>query len=67
MGFEGRGNSVRGQDTSGCREEEVARDHRLTLYHTVRYNWRWVLLATVVTWLVPTAWGAFEVWKKLQE
>jgi hypothetical protein len=42
-------------------------DHRLTLFHTFRYSWRWGLIAVAAMWLVPTAWGVFEVLKKLQE
>lgn len=44
-----------------------ARDHRLTLYHTFRYSWRWGLIAVVAVWLASTTWTAYGVWKKLQE
>jgi len=46
---------------------EFVRDHRLTLFHTVRHRWRWALIAVAGAWLVSTSWTVFEVWKKLQE
>jgi hypothetical protein len=49
------------------RSGEFARDHRLTLFHTFRYSWRWGLIAVAATWLLSTTWAAFQVWKKLQE
>jgi hypothetical protein len=48
------------------RAGDFARDHRLTLFDTFRYSWRWGLIAVVATWLVSTTLSAFEVWKKLQ-
>jgi hypothetical protein len=42
-------------------------DHRLTLYHTFRYSWRWELLAMVFAWAASTTWIAFEAWRKLHE
>jgi hypothetical protein len=52
---------------AASRQGEFVRDHRLTLFHTVRYNWRWALIAAVAAWLASTTWAAFGVWKKLQE
>jgi len=43
------------------------RDHRLTLFHTFRYSWRWGLIAVAAAWLVSTTLAAVEVWKKLPE
>ena len=45
---------------------EFTRDHRLTLYDTFRYRWRWGLIALAAVWLVSTA-AALGVRKKLQE
>jgi TIR domain len=49
------------------RAGEFASDHRLTLFHTFRYSWRWGLIAVAAAWLVSTSWAAFGVWKQLQE
>jgi hypothetical protein len=49
------------------RAGEFARDHRLTLFHTFRYSWRWALLAAVAAWFVSTTLAAHETWKKLRE
>ncbi len=46
---------------------EFVRDHRLTLFHAIRYSWRWALIAAAAAWLVTTTWAAYEAWKKLQE
>ncbi len=57
----------------GVAERAVSRagdqlsDHRLTLFHTFRYSWRWSALALVAAWLVSTTWAAYEAWKKLRE
>jgi hypothetical protein len=42
-------------------------DRRLTLFHTFRYSWRWVLIAAAAAWLGSTTRAAFEVWRKIQE
>jgi hypothetical protein len=41
-------------------------DHRLTLYHKLRYSWRWGLIAVAAAWLVSTTWAAFGGWKQLR-
>ncbi len=60
-----RFDGIAGHATS--RAGDFARDHRLTLFHTFRYSWRWGLIGVVAAWLVSTTWAAFGVWKKLQE
>ena len=60
-----RFDGIVGRATS--RAGEFARDHRLTLFHTFRYSWRWGLVAVAAVWLVSTTWAAFAAWKKLQE
>jgi hypothetical protein len=42
-------------------------DRRLTLFHNLRYSWRWALIAVSACWLVATTWAGFEAWKKLAE
>lgn len=54
-------------ERAASRAGEFARDHRLTLFHTFRYSWRWGLIAVVAAWLASTTWAAFGIWKKLQE
>jgi hypothetical protein len=52
---------------ASSRQGEFVRDHRLTLFHTLRYSWRWGLIAAAAAWLASTTWAAFGVWKKLQD
>lgn len=54
-------------EQAASRAGGFTRDHRLTLFHTFRYGWRWRLIAVAAAWLVSTTWAAFGVWKKLQE
>ncbi len=46
---------------------EFVRDHRLTLFHAVRYSWRWALIAKVGFWLVTAILAVYGAWKKVQE
>lgn len=45
------------------RAGDFVTDHRLTLFHTFRYSWRWEALVVFALWLIPTTWAAYEVWK----
>lgn len=54
-------------ERAASRSGELVSDRRLTVFHRVRHSWRWGLIAVAVAWLLPTTWGAFEVWKGLQE
>jgi hypothetical protein len=47
--------------------ELPANDHRLTLYHTFRYSWRWRLIGMVAVGIASAALAAFEIWNKLRE
>ncbi len=49
------------------RAGEFDHDHRLTLFHTFRYSWRWGPIAIAAAWLFSTTWAAFEVWKAYRE
>jgi hypothetical protein len=72
LGFDAEKSALRARfegivEQATGRAGSFTRDHRLTLYHTFRYSWRWGLIAVTAAWFISTSWAAFGAWKKLQE